>query len=86
MRLQQTPPQINYIKLTPEQNDTIIDPIVLFTKKHLTYGVVAIFGFDCGISILHALNFVLIFKTMELNSDVLSATTNNCDWICTACG
>ena len=39
--------------------------------------MVAIFGFDGGISIFDALNFVLIFETMERDNEVLAAAAND---------
>ena len=41
--------------------------------------MVAIFGFDGGISIFDALDFVLIFETMERDNEVLAAATNDYD-------
>ena len=41
--------------------------------------MVAIFGFDGGISIFDALGFVLIFEMMERDSEVLDAAANDYD-------
>ena len=47
--------------------------------------MVAIFGFDGGISIVDVLDFVLILETMERNNKVLPATANDYDRIHAAC-
>ena len=48
--------------------------------------MVAIFGFDGGISIFDALDVGLIFETMERDNKVLPAAANDYDWIRAAWG
>ena len=48
--------------------------------------MVAIFGFDGGISIFNALDVGLIFETMERDNEVLPAAANDFDRICAAWG
>ena len=48
--------------------------------------MVAIFGFDGGISIFNALDVGLIFETMERDNKALPAAANDYDWIRAAWG